>query len=169
MANMWREPDPLDMSKRAGGQQSKSGKIRVLYKAGYRQADIARHLGIRDQFVSNVVRGMKDKSIQGKAASPEVTYPDDAKEDEGDEAPRVLRVTMGPQGRIVVPVAFRQAMGVDEGSVVVLEREGEIVRMMSEDAAVRAVQAMVRRYVPKDVSLVDALLAERRREAEGEP
>src|SRR5260370_2466700 len=35
---------------------SKSEKIRRLKRQGMRQADIARALGIRDQFVSNVVR-----------------------------------------------------------------------------------------------------------------
>ena len=44
---------------------------------------------------------------------------------------------------------------------------GEL-RLRSLDHAIAEVQAIVRGFVPDDVSLVDELIAERRREAEGE-
>ena len=42
-----------------GAERNKSEMIRRLVGAGYRQADVARFLDIRDQFVSNVVRQQK--------------------------------------------------------------------------------------------------------------
>jgi bifunctional DNA-binding transcriptional regulator/antitoxin component of YhaV-PrlF toxin-antitoxin module len=44
------------MSALASPMASKSNKIRTLEKAGFSQGDISRFLGVRPQFVSNVIR-----------------------------------------------------------------------------------------------------------------
>lgn len=49
-----------------GKRMTKSDQIRALAKEGLRNADIARRLGIRPQFVSNVLR----RSPSGRAAPP---------------------------------------------------------------------------------------------------
>jgi bifunctional DNA-binding transcriptional regulator/antitoxin component of YhaV-PrlF toxin-antitoxin module len=81
----------------------------------------------------------------------------------------VAKVRLGPDGRIVVPVAIREALGLSEGDVLFASIEGEgEARLSTPRAAMRRVQAMVREFVPEGVSLVDELLEERRREAEAE-
>jgi hypothetical protein len=53
----------------------------------------------------------------------------------------------------------------DNPSLASVARDG--FHLLTIPAAVRKAQAMVRRFVPEGVSLVDELIAERRREAEG--
>jgi hypothetical protein len=48
------DPDLQSLLTQLGDNKSK--KIRFLHSRGYRNCDIAKILGIRDQFVSNVLR-----------------------------------------------------------------------------------------------------------------
>ncbi len=76
-------------------------------------------------------------------------------------------VHVGPQGRIVIPAHIRRALGmlpgetlvarVDDGRLVLETREHILARVQSWFA-----------QVPRDVSLVDELIAERREEARRE-
>ncbi|MBI4922909.1 MAG: AbrB/MazE/SpoVT family DNA-binding domain-containing protein [Devosia nanyangense] len=59
-------------------------------------------------------------------------------------------------------------MGIAEGQTLVGEVSDGELRLMSRDTAVRKAQALVRKYVPEGVSLVDELIAERRAEAQRE-
>jgi hypothetical protein len=59
-------------------------------------------------------------------------------------------------------------MGVGPGDRVLVEIEGNDLRIRDMHSVVAEVQAFVRSFVPDDVSLVDELIAERRREAERE-
>ena len=81
--------------------------------------------------------------------------------------PLTLKATteIGRDGRIVIPAAMRQAMGVKDGSPLVLLVKGEILEVFTVDAWVRRLQEAVARVVPEHVSLVDELIADRRREA----
>ena len=56
-------------------------------------------------------------------------------------------------------------MGVEEEDHVQLCLKGDEVRMVSRSVAIRRVQKRVARYVEAGRSLVDELIAERRREA----
>lgn len=68
------------------------------------------------------------------------------------------------QGRIVLPAKWREAQGVTAGcGLVVLEEEGRLV-IQTRIQAVREAQAMVKKAIRGRVSLVDALLRERRGE-----
>ena len=79
-----------------------------------------------------------------------------------------MDVEVGDAGRIVLPAAFRKRLGIREGDVLTAEIvDGDIV-LTPLDSGIRKAQAIVRRYVPQGVSLVDELLEERRREAERE-
>lgn len=76
--------------------------------------------------------------------------------------------TIGKGGRIVIPAPFRKKLGLKEGDDVVLSFvDGEVHITTPRHAAEKA-QALVRRYVPDGLSLVDELIEDRRREEAGE-
>lgn len=77
-------------------------------------------------------------------------------------------LTIGPNGRLQLPEELLAATGLKAGDSIIVEVEGGDLRLRSLDKAIAEMQAMVRRFVPEDVSLVDELIAERRREAERE-
>ncbi len=137
--------------------RTKSDKIRRLAAAGYARADIARYLGIRYQFVYNVLSGPQPKAEH----LPRGSAPTAAAE----PASRWVWTTVGKGGVIRLPVAVLESMGVAEGDQVQLALDGDVIRVLSRAVALREAQEMVRRYVPEGVSLVDELLAERRAEA----
>jgi bifunctional DNA-binding transcriptional regulator/antitoxin component of YhaV-PrlF toxin-antitoxin module len=74
------------------------------------------------------------------------------------------KLKLGPGGRVVIPVAFRDALGVTEGDALMATLEGGEVKLVSLAESVRRAQAMVRARVPAGVSLVDELLEDRRQE-----
>lgn len=149
-----RRKDPLDEL------PTKSAKIRALAAKGVPRADIARQLDIRYQHVRNVLEHDRLKMIKkagtsgppGSANDPDVS----------------IKTRLGPDGRIVVPAAYRESLGLKDGDVLFARLEnGEIV-LLTPKAAMRRAQEIVRRFVPDDVSLVDELIADRRREVERE-
>lgn len=77
---------------------------------------------------------------------------------------RLLKI--GPGGRVVIPAEFRKAMEIAEGDTVVAFLEDGELKLISTPVAVRKAQAYMRQLVPEGVSLVDELIADRRREAE---
>jgi AbrB family looped-hinge helix DNA binding protein len=135
------------MERVAKGLPSKSAKIRALHNAGFKNAAIARFLKIRDQHVSNVLR-------HAAARRAEAQVP-----------PKRIAVRVGPDGRIVIPAEFRKALELREGEDLLVSLEGETLRLVSRDTAIRQIQAELAHRIPKGVSLVDELIAERRREA----
>jgi AbrB family looped-hinge helix DNA binding protein len=76
------------------------------------------------------------------------------------------KVTQG--GRIVIPVEMRKQLGIEVGENVNLEMEDDSLRITTRQAALRRIQANLRKIVPEGVSLVDELIADRRKEAENE-
>ena len=80
----------------------------------------------------------------------------------------VSRVRMDKHGRILIPAAMRKAIDAKAGDVLFLECcKGEL-RVQTRLQRIAWAQALVRRYVPAGVSLVDELIAERRAEAKRE-
>lgn len=78
--------------------------------------------------------------------------------------PRSARIDRS--GRLVLPVSIRRQLELHEGDEVIFtagDALGE-VRLVSRRAAVDQAQALVRRFIPPGRSLVDELLAERRRD-----
>lgn len=74
-------------------------------------------------------------------------------------------VTMDGAGRLVLPAAVRKALGLKAGSRLILEVEGDEVRLRTVGTALRRAQALLVPYHPKDGSLLsDQLIAERREE-----
>ena len=72
---------------------------------------------------------------------------------------------LGVNGRIVLPAAYRRALGVVQGDELVLILEEDALRIMSPAAAIKRAQALVRQYIPEGTRLADELLADRRAEA----
>jgi AbrB family looped-hinge helix DNA binding protein len=72
---------------------------------------------------------------------------------------------LGANGRIVLPAAYRKALGVAQGDELVLILEEDALRIMSLSAAIRRAQALVRQYIPEGTRLSDELSADRRAEA----
>jgi bifunctional DNA-binding transcriptional regulator/antitoxin component of YhaV-PrlF toxin-antitoxin module len=85
-----------------------------------------------------------------------------------DRGRTACHLTIGRGGRVDLPTPLLEAAGLHVGDAVIAEVDVGEVRLRSLDQAIAEVQSMVRRFVPDDVSLVDDLIAERRREAERE-
>ena len=79
-----------------------------------------------------------------------------------------LKTRLGPDGRIVLPAPFREALGLKESDVLFARLENGEIHLLTPKAAMRRAQAIVRRFVPEGVSLVDELIEDRRREVERE-
>jgi len=164
------QPNAASASRRAMGEAvkglpTKSAKIIALYREGYSRSEIAGYLEIRYQHARNVL-------VQAGYPSPQLDLASDqgiaSTERVPEEPPEWIRVAVGPGGRIVIPAVYRQALGIEEGDSLILRYEGDSVRVVSHSAEVERVREMIARRVPEGVSLVDELIAERRREAERE-
>jgi AbrB family looped-hinge helix DNA binding protein len=136
---------------------TKSAKIRRLAEAGVARADIARFLNLRYQHVRNVLVAAEHNPGREEAAKPA----DTTDEQSG-------RVRIGPQGRIQIPAATIAKLGLKEGQTLFVEVESGEIHLLPVAAAVSRAQAIIRKFVPAEVSLVDQLLEDRRREVERE-
>jgi antitoxin PrlF len=67
-------------------------------------------------------------------------------------------------GRLVIPSAYRKALGLKPGDEVLLILEEGEIRMISARQAIIRAQSLVRRYIPQDRSLSGELIRERREE-----
>jgi AbrB family looped-hinge helix DNA binding protein len=136
-----------------------SAKIRAMAADGVPRSEIARHLGKRYQHVRKVLVDEEARRAKAEARQPDVSRP---------QQPSTTRLKLGADGRIVIPANFREALGLKEGDVLIASVEDGELHLLTIPAAVRRAQAMVRKFVPEGVSLVDELIADRRREAEEE-
>ena len=146
---------PIEMKRLTENVEGVSAKIRVLNAAGCERADIARFLGKRYQHVRNVLEGDKSKAV---AAEPGVV----------ERKPLVAKVNLGPDGRIVIPAHLREALQLGDSDVLFARIEDGELRLATARSMQKRVNEMLREFVPAGVSLVDELLAERRREVEKE-
>jgi bifunctional DNA-binding transcriptional regulator/antitoxin component of YhaV-PrlF toxin-antitoxin module len=75
-------------------------------------------------------------------------------------------VTMGANGRLVIPARLRAALKMERGGALVASVENGAIRLEPLAEVIRRVQANVRRYVPEGSDLAAELSEDRRREAE---
>ena len=85
-----------------------------------------------------------------------------------DSLPVLVRTAIGPGGRVVIPAAYRKALEVEEGDYIVMQMDGEELRVVNDEKEFERARAVLAKYVPEGVSLVDELIADRRREAAAE-
>ena len=83
----------------------------------------------------------------------------------GWQIARMLTTKVGPDGRVLIPVDVRRAAGLKGGEILVARADGDLVVLEPRAAVLRRLR---RRFasVADDISLVDDLIADRRREAE---
>jgi AbrB family looped-hinge helix DNA binding protein len=79
-----------------------------------------------------------------------------------------VEIVVGPQGRIVIPARLRRALGLKPGDRMTAAVEDDRLVLERREAALGRLQAAFSATVPPGVSLVDALIKERRAEASRE-
>lgn len=80
----------------------------------------------------------------------------------------VVRTKVTQGGRIVIPAEMRRRLGIEVGEDVSIALDGESLRIVTQKESTKRAQELVRKMIPEDVSLVDELIADRRREAANE-
>jgi len=78
------------------------------------------------------------------------------------------RVRVNENGRVVIPASFRQALGINPGDEVVLRVEDDELRITTMKHRIERAKRLVRRHIKPGTSLVDDLIAERRKAAKRE-
>ncbi|MGB5092540.1 MAG: AbrB/MazE/SpoVT family DNA-binding domain-containing protein, partial [Parvibaculum sp.] len=144
------QPSTEKMAAISQGLPTTSAKIRALGAAGFSRTDIARFLGKRYQHVRNVLVQEDEKSRSADAPVQSAS----------------LEVSAG--GRIVIPAAFRNAMGIEEGDRLVARLVDGELRLLSKQAALRQAQDLVSKFVRPGTSLADELMTDRKLEAKKE-
>jgi AbrB family looped-hinge helix DNA binding protein len=71
-------------------------------------------------------------------------------------------------GRILIPAAIREQMGLKPGDSVVLTLENGVLRVESYRAIIRKMQQEMKQYKKPGISVTDDFIAERRDEARRE-
>lgn len=78
------------------------------------------------------------------------------------------RVQVGEKGRVVIPAAMRELLGIGVGDTVDLRVEGHELHISTRRARILRAQERIREVIPPGVSLADELSAERREAAKHE-
>ena len=76
-----------------------------------------------------------------------------------------MKTTIREGGRLVIPAAYRKALGLKPGDEVLMVLEDGEIRVVSTRQAMARAQALLRHHVPKGRSLSEELIKERREEA----
>ena len=79
-----------------------------------------------------------------------------------------VRASINQNGRIVIPRALREALGIAPGDELVLRVENDELRVTTMRRQIERARQLVRKHVKPGRSLVDELIAERRRAAKHE-
>ena len=78
------------------------------------------------------------------------------------------RMRVNENGRVVIPAAFRKRLGIRVGDQVELRVVDDELRISTLRRNMERAQRLIRKYVKPGESLVDELIAERRRAARNE-
>ncbi len=112
-------------------------------------------LGKRYQHVRNVLEADRQKAAAPAPALAAPTSP----------TPTRFRLVVGDDGNLVLTPEAQVALGVRPGSVVIGLMRGESMMLTEGGASNRRARALAMKYATPGVSMVDELIAERRREA----
>lgn len=78
------------------------------------------------------------------------------------------RLVVNENGRVVIPVQFRKALGISAGDEIVLRLEENELRITTQKRRLERARRLVRKYVNPGRSLADELIQERREAARKE-
>lgn len=78
------------------------------------------------------------------------------------------KARLSPNGRIVIPAALREQMGIKPGDTLMMDFEGGVLKIESFMSRIRRIQEEFRQYARPGVLASDELIAERRAEARRE-
>lgn len=78
------------------------------------------------------------------------------------------RLKVNENGRVVIPAAFRKALGIYPGDTVILSVEDDELRITTMKRRIERAQQRAQKYLKPGISLVDELIAERREAARSE-
>ena len=84
----------------------------------------------------------------------------------GKENEQVYHLNVGSAGRVVLPAGLRERHHINDGDTVVMVDDGEGLHIKTREQLLADVQAHFARHVPRDVSLADEILEDRRSEIE---
>jgi bifunctional DNA-binding transcriptional regulator/antitoxin component of YhaV-PrlF toxin-antitoxin module len=115
---------------------------------------------------TSVAAGILSKAPTEKRDTWTVQEPMEPDMTSSDQPHAKIRVSA--DGSIVVPTTLSEALGLKEGNVIFAQVQDGEIHLLTPTAAARRAQAIVRQFVPEDVSLVDELIEDRRREVEAE-
>ena len=73
-------------------------------------------------------------------------------------------VQLGAQGRLVIPAALRKALHLEPGDRLIARKVGDSLVLEKREVIVKRLQDRFS-HIPREVSLVDELIEERREEA----
>jgi AbrB family looped-hinge helix DNA binding protein len=73
------------------------------------------------------------------------------------------RTRVNENGRVVIPSSFRKALGIEIGDEVVLRIEDDELRISTQQRRIQRAQRRARQRLKPGTSLVNELLAERRK------
>lgn len=79
-----------------------------------------------------------------------------------------IKVRVSEGGRVVIPVEYRQALGIKEGDTVRVRLSGDTVMVNRGEDSLRRAREIVAKYIPAKSGLADELLADRRKESHNE-
>jgi len=156
------------MARLAAGAASKSEKMRRLAAAGYSRQEIADFLGVRYQFVRNVLVEHEKRQGQTQGHAPHAGLAEERRmfETKALAPEHPPAITVGPDGSAVIPAFVLAGAGLLPGDSFVPDVAGEgDVRLLSGNAALQRAQELFRRAFDGSAGLVDELLQERRHDA----
>src|SRR5689334_23595852 len=84
-----------------------------------------------------------------------------------DKLTNSAAVTVGPQGRLVIPSEIRREMGIGPGDVLLALVEDQRLVLEKREAVLKRLLQRFE-HIPAEVSLADELIAERRSEGRRE-
>lgn len=79
-----------------------------------------------------------------------------------------LSSIISPGGRVVIPQALREELGLKVGDRIVFERTADSVRIHTLDHAIARAQALVAQHIPSEIDLQADLRQMRRQEFQRE-
>lgn len=98
----------------------------------------------------------------GFAEQSQKSYNDERGEQLADRLPRYEKLKLADGGRVVIPAAMREEMGVKPGDMLIAHVESGELRLISRRMALRQAQKALAKYKKPGESVVDEFLAERR-------